>query len=277
MLFLYPLSLLPMRVLYWVSNFICFFFSKVLRYRSEVIDTNLRNSFPEKSETERTALKKAFYLNLSDLIVEIVKGFTVSKKTIMQRNQVFNQELLDSWDEKGQPVIAVMAHQCNWEWALLRAGLTLKQDIMVVYKPLSNKYFDRLMNRTRSRFGVTMVPMKEASSYFKNNQNKSFCSALVCDQAPNNPKRAQWVEFLNQKTAVLPGAGILSKKHNMPVLFVSAVREKRGYYSYHIEPLTDIGMDAVSVNVAHTKRLEEMILDAPEGWLWSHKRWKHTG
>ncbi len=263
--------------MYWVSDLLSFVLSKVLNYRSAVIDENLLNSFPNKSAEERAAIKQTFYRNLSDIIVETIKSFTISKKSVLKRNRIINQELLDSWHEKNQPIIVVMGHQCNWEWALLRSALSLNQKIMVVYKPLSNRYFNQLFLKTRSRFGVTMIAMKDVKNYFINNQNESFCSAFVTDQSPSNSKRAEWIPFLNQETAVMSGTGFLAETFNVPVLFGTAVREGRGHYAYTMEPLIDHPKEAGSraITIAHTKRLEAMIHEAPGHWLWSHKRWKH--
>jgi len=277
LLVLYPLSLLPFSVLHLFSDGIRFLLSKVFKYRSTVIDENLLKAFPGKSNAERAVIKHDFYRNLSDTIVETVKSTTVSKDVLLERVKIENHELLDYWHEKKQPIIVVMAHQCNFEWAVLRSAITLKQNVVIIYKPLSNPYFDAFFKKNRSRFGANLLPMKAVTQYFKDNTGTSFCGAFVSDQSPRVPDRAHWVDFLNTETAVLPGVGLLAKKYNLPILYASAVRNKRGHYTFRIEPLIDdpSELTALDISKAHTQRLERMILDCPSDWLWSHKRWKH--
>ncbi|MFB0945309.1 MAG: hypothetical protein QMB24_04025, partial [Spirosomataceae bacterium] len=83
---LYFFSVLPMKVLYVVSDYVIFpLLYKVFKYRKRVVTENLRNSFPEKTDEERLKIEVDFYHHLSDLFIEIVKGFTISKKELAER------------------------------------------------------------------------------------------------------------------------------------------------------------------------------------------------
>ncbi|MFZ1369168.1 MAG: lipid A biosynthesis acyltransferase, partial [Ferruginibacter sp.] len=51
--FLFLLSLLPLRVLYVLSDLVSFFLFRVFGYRRKVISVNLAIAFPEKTQAER--------------------------------------------------------------------------------------------------------------------------------------------------------------------------------------------------------------------------------
>ena len=53
------------------------------------------------------------------------------------------------------------AHFSNWEMAMLRISLFSDHQVVIIYKTLSNRYFDNHMRRIRERFGLKMVEMKE--------------------------------------------------------------------------------------------------------------------
>ncbi len=54
------LSRVPLTALYVVSDVLYVLLAYVIRYRMTVIDTNLKRSFPEKSDTERRQIAKIF-------------------------------------------------------------------------------------------------------------------------------------------------------------------------------------------------------------------------
>lgn len=88
------ISLLPYRILYGISDLLYIVLSKIVKYRRDIIRKNLRNSFPEKSETELLEIEKDFYHQFADNIVETVKLLTVSDKEADRRVTVFGGE---SW------------------------------------------------------------------------------------------------------------------------------------------------------------------------------------
>src|SRR5690606_28379679 len=83
--FLWLVSLLPLRVLYLISDAIYALVYYVIGYRRKVVMDNLAIAFPEKSGTERKQIAKRFYRNFIDTFIETIKLFTASKKFILER------------------------------------------------------------------------------------------------------------------------------------------------------------------------------------------------
>src|SRR5687768_10262408 len=143
--FIFLLSLLPFPLLYLFSDFAFFFLYYVFRYRRKIVMMNLRNSFPGRSETELRKTELKFYRHLCDLMLETFKTLTISGKEIRKRCLVKDTELVESLYAQGKSIFFVMGHLGNWEWAGASYPMSISYPLYVIYKPLSNIFFDRLM------------------------------------------------------------------------------------------------------------------------------------
>jgi KDO2-lipid IV(A) lauroyltransferase len=209
--------------------------------------------------------------------VESLKLFTISKKSVLARLQVVNPELADKYFANGKSVIFVGGHYNNWELLAVAIDAQLKHHCVALYKPLTNKFFDIQMRKTRGKFGLEMVSIREARSFFENRKSELNAVIFGSDQSPGNPERAYWMKFLNQDTAVLFGAEKFAKEYNIPVLYGHINKIRRGYYTFELELITDDpkSMPYGAITEAHTRILEKDINREPQYWLWSHRRWKH--
>lgn len=275
---LYLISLLPFPVLYFLSDILYVFLYYIFKYRRKVVLINLLNSFPEKSKTEIDEIEKSFYRYLADLMLESVKTMTLSANQIKKRFVFKNLELLTKHLQNGRSVIAVSGHYGNWEWGPLAIALELKEKVLVVYKPLSNKRFERLMNRMRSRFGSIMVPMKLTMRKVIEYKNEPHVLVLVGDQTPTREESVYFTSFLNQQTAVFLGVEKIAVKANNPIIYFCINSLKRGYYECEVKSLIDSPelTSEHEITNLHIGELEKNIRFKPEYWLWSHKRWKFS-
>lgn len=274
--FLYLISLLPFWILYLISDLLFLLVFYVVGYRRKVVQENLRNAFPEKSEAERKSIERKYFRYLADLIVEIVKLFTISEKELHKRLEPINKELLDHYFSQGKSVIGAVGHYGNWEMAGLRLSLVTDKRRMVVYKPLTNADWDDAFLKMRSRFGATLVSMKNTMRRMVEFRKELMVSVLVSDQTPVKGEATYFTTFLNQPTAVFLGIEKLAKMLDSPVVFCDIRRKKRGYYSCTVVPLFEDPKATAEHEItdAHVRYLEKVIMERPEFWLWSHRRWK---
>ena len=275
--FIYGISLMPFPVLYLLSDVFCFILFGVIGYRKGVVITNLRNSFPEKSEAELKTIAKRFYHWFCDLTLETLKTLTISPDQIRKRVAFEGTEVLEAFANKRQSVIIVLGHFGNWELAGARYSQekTIPQ-LYVIYHPLHNKGFDRLMHHMRTRHGTELYTMRETSKSMIRDRNLLTATAFIADQTPS-PERAHWMKFLNQDTPVFFGTEALARKLGYPVVYISITRPRRGYYKMVAETLVSdpTNTRAGDITEIHTRRLERDIQDHPDLWLWTHRRWKH--
>ena len=247
-------------------------------YRKQVIRTNLKNSFPEKTEAEIIKIEKKFYHFFCDMTLETFKTLTISKEKMLKRCTLDPSaaKVLGQLATDNQSAIIVMGHQGNWEWAGNTFSLTCKQQLYVIYHPLTNPYFNGLICRMRERFGSKLIPMKDTFKEVIRNRNELTATAFIADQSPN-PVKAHWMNFLNQDTSVFTGTEKIALKMKYPIVFVSVERLSRGFYTLKAELLQSPPYDEIEgqITETHTRRLEKEIIAHPETWLWSHNRWKH--
>jgi KDO2-lipid IV(A) lauroyltransferase len=276
--FIYFFSILPFWVLYLFSDLIYIVLYKGFGYRKAVVLQNLRNSFPEKTDKEIREISDAFYHNLCDFMVETFKILTISKAGIMKRCKMTATcaAVFEKYANENRSVIMVMGHLGNWEWAGHPFSLQCKQRLDVLYHPLSNKYFNGLMLGMRNRFGTRMMPMRTAYKQMLAHKDELTATVFLSDQTAL-PETAYWTKFLNQDTPVFKGTEVIAKKMNLPVVYCSIIKVKRGYYEMHAETLVENPTTTVDGEISemHTRRLEKDIVAMPASWLWSHRRWKY--
>ena len=268
-------SLLPFSAMYRLSNGVAWLMMNVIGYRKAVVFKQLRNSFPDKSAAEIDRIARASYLNLSDILLESMKGFSMSKADFAERFIFTNPELIhDSMEADGNS-IPMAAHYTNWEWGVISLPLSLNRTIVGFYKPLSNPYIEKYGREKRAQFGIELVPIGETSTAFERFADRPTAYFFISDQNTNSDK-AHWVTFLNQDTACPYGGDKYARQYNYPAYFLDMKRVKRGYYQITFEKIASDAQNLPDEEVTHRfmARLEKMILAKPENWLWSHKRWK---
>jgi Kdo2-lipid IVA lauroyltransferase/acyltransferase len=276
--FAWVLTLLPLPVLYIFSDCIFPLMYYFPGYRRKVVRTNLVNSFPEKKIKEIIKIEKAYYHHLCDLFIETFKLIHMGNQEILERFRMINPGLLDRLYNEGRDVAVVLGHFGNWEW-LVCLPLYTKLQTVSIYKPLKDKYFDRFMNKLRSRNNMILSPMSGIIRDLVSLRQKNIRSlfAFVTDQRPPKEEIRFWTKFLNQDTPVYLGAEKIASKYNMAVVFFNIQNVKRGYYTLTPELLFEnsAGLPEHMITETHVRRLEEIIRQTPEQWVWTHRRWKY--
>lgn len=269
-------SSLPFWLLYALSDLLFVLNYYLIGYRRQVVLTNLRNSFPNKTEAEIQSIARKFYQYLSDQFVETFKTLTISEVELDKRVKLLNPEVMNRLYDQGQSVVHLLGHHANWEWYAKQLARHTKHQLFFVYKPLSNKGMDRVMIDLRTRFGVMAVPMKAVFKTIESFKTRPHASFFGGDQSPMRHNKYIWLNFLNQETAVYLGAEDIAKKYGQAVVFGKMRRIKRGYYTITLELITanPAATAPGEITAAHTRALEEFLQEQPEYWLWSHKRWK---
>lgn len=273
---LIPISYLPYPVLYFISDGLYLVLYKMVGYRKKIVFQNIANSFPQKTDEEQKRIVKAFYKHLCDLVVESIKGFTISEKEVRQRMKIINPEFIDRYFDRGQSVILAGGHYNNWELFAVAIDAPIKHKAVALYKPMTNKFFDEKMRRSRSKYGLEMISTKAAREEF---ERKDGLRVIIfgVDQFPGRSTSCYWSTFLNQETAMIFGAEKYAKEYNYPVLYGRINKIKRGHYSFEfsnaIEEPRETAYGEITKTINHL--LEQDIVAQPEYWLWSHKRWKH--
>ena len=279
--FLWLLSILPMSVLFFISDILYFILYYIVGYRKKVVRYNLRLSFPDKSAQELKIIEKKTFQHFTDVFMETIKSFTISEKELTEHVSLTNPEVTDAYFDNKQSVIFVSGHYANWEWVASLVETKIKHNLSVAYKELSNTYFNNLIKRTRTKFGISVVPAKEFYPYILNNLKKNNFQAygFIADQSPVLSQAKYWSNFMGVEVPIINGPETIARKLNLPVFYFHTERIKRGVYQCSFILLEDKPKTAPlhEITTKYILELEKQIRKEPEFYFWTHKRFKHMG
>lgn len=271
---------LPYWFRYYVVESLITFVLVLIRYRRSVVLTNLRNSFPEKSDLELYRIGRLFYRTLAEVVVDTMSMAGLNDQQ-SRRLVCWKDGEEHSRRTAGKDWIALASHFGCWEYCLLWGTFEPTQILVGVYHELKSPVFEHFYRRLRQRTNTLNVTMQESLRFYMRHRDgiagKNLVMGLIADQNPPLRPDSHWFRFLNQDTIFFDGGEKLALRFGMPVYFVHMDRLKRGRYEIWFEELYD-GREPVStseITSRYVRRLEEMIVAQPELWMWSHRRWKH--
>lgn len=275
---IYLVSKLPLKILYVFSDIIFFLNYYIIGYRKNVITRNLERSFPDKSKAEIRDIKKKFYRNFSDYLVETIKSFSISETESRVRMQHINQEVFHEAKAEGKNIILLAGHVFNWEWINALATLVPQDHCHPVYRKVNSNFWENQMKKLRNRFGNEALEANEVIlNIFRSKNDGSSAYMFVADQTPHFAHITYGTEFLNQKTPVFNGYDKLATRMNLVFIYCEMKKVKRGFYqvNYHrIHPEGEKFQEHEVVKKFH-KLLENTLHKHPDNYLWSHRKWKY--
>ncbi len=278
--FIWFLSILPMRVLYILSDIIYVFVYYVFGYRKKVVRNNLQLAFPEKSSQELLQIEKKTFQHFVDTFMEMIKSFTISKNEISKRFTYKNIDILNDFYSKNKSLIIMAGHYANWEW-VVNVNNLVPYNGYAAYKKIKNKYFEQKVKSSRTKFGAYFIPTREFMDLMQEHADKKELAiyGLLSDQSPKLKKAHYWSTFMGVNVPVHTGAEMLAKKYNYPVIYFQTERIKRGYYQSTGKILAENPRDFKDYQITDLflKELESQIINKPEYYFWTHKRFKHLG
>lgn len=273
------LASLPFWALYLISDGGYLLLRYVIRYRRRVVRTNLKNSFPEKSEQELKEIEHKFYHYICDYMMEEIKMLRMSFDELARRMEYDNKEEYLAMIAKHGGIVVLIPHYANFEWLIGMGAIMREGDLPVqVYKPLHNRYMDEMFKRIRARFGGYNIPKHStAREMIKlRRENRHMAVGLITDQSPNLSEAHYWTTFLNQQTVFMDGGERIAKLMNFPVFYSELQRQGRGHCKVIFDLITETPqqMPDGAITECFVRRLEQTIRRDPPYWFWSHKRWK---
>ena len=271
------LSRLPLPLLYAIAGLLHGVLYHVLRFQRKLLFDNLRRAFPDRSAVDIRQLAAASYRNALDFLVETLKAWRMNASDLQRRVAIDNPQLLQALLRDHKTVIALTAHNGNWEWLHLACAATLNAPVAAVYNPLNHPGVDALLLEMRSRFGSRLIDSGNALPQLVQFSRQGGIVALNADQLPRPEDDKYWSRFLGIDTAFFTGPEKLARLFQAPVVFVGMQRVRRGYYRIHFERLCAPPYPATEgvVMQPYVQAVERQILAAPQDWFWLYKRWKY--
>ncbi len=281
-LFFYPIlwiiSILPFRLLYLFSDCVYVLVYYILGYRKKTVRSNLKKALPHLTEKERYIVEKKFYHHMCDMFLEMIKTMSISQKEMEKRFRFTNLDVYLDIEKKGQSIAIMIAHYATYEWVIsMNYKISFKG--YAIYKQLANLHFDKLVKNIRSKFKAYLLTTKETASTIEKNKADGILGiyGFASDQTPRRSDTMYWSTFMGIETPIHIGAEALAKKYDLTMVYLKVKKVKRGYYEANFELLSDDvnSFPDYKLSELFMQKVEQQILEAPEFYLWTHKRWKH--
>jgi len=273
------ISILPFWALYFLSDCTYILLYRIVGYRRSTVRKNMALALPHLSDKERREVEKKSYRHFCDTFFEMAKSLSITDKQIRQRFTFTNMELAHEYEDKGKSVVVLIGHYGSYEW-LLSMNLHFHSFKGIgIYKAIRNKYFNELVKRIRRRFGAELIGTKSIIPAMRKNAREGIKGfyGFISDQSPKSQSIIYYGKFFGVEVPMQVGGEILAKKLDMNVMFARVEKVSRGHYQCTFVALE--GSPKEYPNFAVTdwfmKLLEEQIIEKPEYYLWTHKRFKH--
>ncbi len=271
------LSFLSFPVVNRCAAAFAFVLHHVLRYRRATTLGNLQRCFPGKSDQELKSLLSRVYRNLSCVLFETIKAFSVDQEGIYRRLVPPDAHQVSEFQAHFRGAILVTAHLSNWEWCGYCLTAILKGQGIAVYKPLKNKKVDAFVREQRKVSRLRLVSMQDVVKSLAGSAGKENYILMIADQSPS-PDNAHWEPFFGIRTPFFKGPATIAVRYDIPVFFLYMERIGRSRYHMFLEPMcmTPAAHTPEEITRMYAERLEQQIRKNPADWLWTHRRWKHA-
>jgi KDO2-lipid IV(A) lauroyltransferase len=276
---LFLVSKLPLKILYVFSDIIFFINYYFVGYRKGIVLENLQKSFPNKNQKSIEKIRKQFFRNFSDYIVETISSFTISQTELRVRVQHLNQDLFHDAKAEEKNVILLAGHVFNWEWFNAFADTVPQEHSHPVYRKVKNKFWEDQVKKIRNRFGNEALEAGEVMRHiFRNKNDGNTVYLFVADQTPHINFVETGLEFMHQKTPVFTGYDKLATRMDLTFIYCETKKVKRGYYQINYHRIMPDGEKFVENEVVKKfhQLLENTLNKRPDNYLWSHQKWKYA-
>jgi KDO2-lipid IV(A) lauroyltransferase len=264
---------LPVKVQLWLSHGLAPFMALFMKKRIAISKRNIELCFPEMTDQWRADLLDANQLSMAMLLFETALGWWASDARIEKKVTYKGLEHLDTALSKGKGVILLTGHFTCMELGIRL--MMMKTPCYVMYRPLKNPVFNRVMTQSRSMYSEKTIVRDDPRVMVRAlRKNKVVIYAPDQDMAR---KQSVYAKFFGVQAATVPATARIVKMSGAAVVPVIAKREADGSYTMTIsEALTDfpVGddvMDAQRINDV----IEQAVRQAPEQYLWNHRRFKN--
>jgi KDO2-lipid IV(A) lauroyltransferase len=234
---------------------------------------------PELPAAERERILLESYRNLLLNVVEVVHAVRRARRGERPVEiEIEGAEHFERLARSGRGALFVSCHMGNWE--LCPIGTLLHGvPLYSIATPRRNPGIERLVTEVRESLGQRIVWKRGAFREAVRLLREGCCVGVLADQ--NQRKGSVFVDFFGVPASTTRGPALLARRAGVPLL-PAAIRRLPGTNRHRltvtepIEPIRsdDADDDVLRMTEAYTKRLESLIREAPEQWLWHHRRWR---
>ena len=234
---------------------------------------NLSLAQPELDEARRKQIVDGVFRSIARLLVTVAKFPAIRRENLSRWIRCEGQEYFEQARREGRGVLFATAHLGNWELSAYAHAL-LAAPMNVVVRPLDNSQIDALVERRRGLSGNRMIFKKDFARSILKALGANEAVGILVDQN-SSPDAGVFVDFFGLKACAGTGFAKLAAHSGAAVIPGFALwSEEERRYVLRLYPPVEVTGDAERDTQAVQSKLEEVIRQYPDQWLWIHRRWK---
>lgn len=273
-----PLAILPLRLSLKAGEMLGFLLFYIWGSRRRISEENIRLSAID-SQHSASYIAKETFRNLGKSFAEVIKIYFGLGKKIIDSVEIEGAENFNKAMDKGRGVIFITGHCGNWELLAIATSAKLIP-CSIVARPINNPYLNSLIERTRQKYGNTVIYKKGALKDILKKLKNGGCVGILMDQSVL-PDEGYIIDFLGRGAWTTKMPALIARKTGATVLPAFILRTFNGHKMI-VHP--ELGLssinDAEEALKEDTKRfsstIEQYIKSNPSEWLWIHRRWKRV-
>lgn len=253
---------------------------KLVRKRDRLAMTNLRATFPEKSERELRTILDECWRHFGREALLSIQMQALPLEEMAERCPVINVHLVHEAIARGKGAILITGHYGGWEVA----GLTIMsrvEKVTTVARPLDNELLERDLQAIRAQYGAEIVDRRKAARVLLKTLLGKGVIVLLPDQSVL-PREGILSPFLGRPAWTTPAPAKLALKTGATIVFGFCIPDGLRHRLVFEEPiradqLSEDERDVTALTNRINDILSRRIRERPDLWLWMHDRWKGTG
>ena len=240
----------------------------------QIIHKNIMKAFPDINLRKLKKIESSMWNNYGRVFAEylFIKDFRYGK--LNKNITIDGKNILNKIKENNQNVIFVSGHFSNFELMAMQLD-KFELKIAAIYRPLNNIFLNGIMEKIRKKY-ICKNQVKKGIGGLKEliKLNKQgYSTAVMIDQRVSQGIKSN---FFGEKAFTTTIPAQLSKKFGLPI--VPIFIERYEYLKFRMkiyEPLNFSKEDSIEkITTELNKILENMIIENPNHWIWTHNRWK---
>lgn len=274
------MQIFPLEWNLWLARILSRVWRRVMPRHFQRAVTHLRLAYGDaKTDAEIRKIATACLASTAMFAVETVclprriNQFTWHKYIIPLRFQEALSVIL-----QGRGAILLTGHYGSFE-LLGHLAACLGLEIVSVMRPLDNAYLNRYLVRSRAANGQALLDKKGAMAFAEGHLADGGLLAFIGDQDAG--RKGVFVDFFGQPASTYKSIGLLAMQAKLPIIVAYARRHGH-------TPRYDAGVERIIyphewetqddplrwITQTYTSAIEAFVREAPEQYLWIHRRWK---
>lgn len=213
------------------------------------------------------------FCSIARVLVSVARFPRINKQNVHQWIRYEGFEHFEAARNRGKGVLFATAHLGNWELSAFAHAL-MSAPMHIVVRPLDNPWIDRLLSERRRLSGNRVIEKKDFARAILRALAQNEAVGVLIDQNVA-PEEGVFVPFFGIPACAGTGFARIAARSGATVIPGFALwNEAERRYVLRFYPPVEITGDAAEDTRRLQARIEAVIRQYPDQWLWVHRRWK---